>query len=133
MNKNSISDVRVRYNETDKMGVVHHGNYANYFELARIEWLENYGISYKSMEEEGIQLPVYELNIEYRSPAFFDDLLTIETRLREKPTAKITFDYVVRNQMREVLAKATSILVFTKTSSMRPIRCPEYVLKALGW
>src|SRR5699024_1977686 len=108
MNKISISHVRVRYNETDQMGVVHHGNYAHYFELALIEWLENFGISYKSMEDDGIQLPVYELHIKYRKPAFFDDHLTIETSLREKPTARITFDYVIKNQAREILTTGTS-------------------------
>ena len=85
--------VKVRYAETDQMGVVHHGNYPQYLEIARLEWLSTLGISYKNMEEEGIMLPVYELNLKYIKPVTFDENLTIETRLHELPNVKIIFDY----------------------------------------
>src|SRR5699024_12812385 len=86
--KSHFSKVRVRYGETDQMGVVHHGNYPQYFELARLAWLEEFGISYKSMEENGVMLPVYEMNIKYKQSAFFDDELTIETTLKNKPRSE---------------------------------------------
>ena len=129
----SISQVRVRYAETDQMGVVHHGNYAQFFEIGRLSWLEGYGISYKSMEEEGVQLPVYELKTRYKKPAYFDDVLTIETSLREKPTVKITFDYVIKNENKDVITTGETTLVFMNTKSNRPIRCPDYILSALGF
>ena len=72
--KSHISYVKVRYAETDQMGVVHHGNYAQYFEMGRIEWLRKLGVSYKKMEETGIMLPVINLNINYLKPAKYDDL-----------------------------------------------------------
>lgn len=133
MKKNAFTRIRVRYGETDQMGVVHHGNYAQFFELARIEWLEGFGISYKAMEAQGIQLPVYELKINYKKPAFFDDRLEIETILKDKPTAKIVFEYIVRNQQGELLTLGETTLVFTDIQYRRPIRCPDYVLKALGF
>ena len=70
---------RVRYGETDQMGVVYHGNYAQFFEMGRVEWLRNMGISYKFMEENGIMLPVVSLTMNYKKPARYDDLLTIKT------------------------------------------------------
>jgi acyl-CoA thioester hydrolase len=72
---------RVRYGETDQMGYVYYGNYAQYFEMGRVEWLRNLGTSYKRMEESGIMLPVLNLNINYLKPAKYDDLLTLKTTL----------------------------------------------------
>ena len=71
--------VRVRYAETDQMGVVYHGNYAQYFEMGRVEWLRNLGISYKWMEDNGVMLPVVSLQMNYKKPARYDDLLTVKT------------------------------------------------------
>jgi acyl-CoA thioester hydrolase len=76
-------NVRVRYSETDQMGVVYH-NYAMYFEMGRVEWLRNLGISYKWMEESGIMLPVVSLNINYKKPARYDDLLKVKTIFKVK-------------------------------------------------
>jgi acyl-CoA thioester hydrolase len=123
--------VKVRYAETDQMGVVYHGNYPQYLEIARLEWLSTLGISYKIMEEEGIMLPVYELNLKYIKPVTFDEQLRIETRLREMPNVKITFDYSVFNAADELVTSATSTLVFMDSKSRRPVRCPEYILQKL--
>ena len=123
--------VKVRYAETDQMGVVHHGNYPQYLEIARLEWLDTLGISYKNMEQEGIMLPVYELNLKYIKPVTFDEKLTIETRLHELPNVKIIFDYSVFNEQRELVTSATSVLVFMDSKTRRPIRCPEYILEKL--
>src|SRR5690625_3761500 len=121
MNKKIIK-IRVRYGETDQMGIVHHSNYAQYFELARIRWLENLGASYKKMEEEGIMLPVYEMKIKYKKPAFFDEIITVETSLEKNPTAKIVLNYVVRNFSKEILTQAQTTLVFTDAKTKKPMR-----------
>ena len=123
--------VKVRYAETDQMGVVHHGNYPQYLEIARIDWLESLGISYKSMEEEGIMLPVFELKLKYIKPVTFHENLRVETQLRELPNVKIIFDYSIFNEKDEMVTSATSILVFMNARTRRPIRCPEYILEKL--
>ncbi|PTX43770.1 acyl-CoA thioester hydrolase [Christiangramia gaetbulicola] len=123
--------VKVRYAETDQMGVVHHGNYPQYLEIARLEWLSTLGISYKSMEEEGIMLPVYELNLKYIKPVTFDENITIETRLQKMPNVKIIFDYSVFNEQGELVTSATSTLVFMDSKTRRPVRCPQYILDKL--
>jgi acyl-CoA thioester hydrolase len=71
--------VRVRYAETDQMGVVYHGNYAQYFEIGRVEWLRNLGVSYKQMEEMGVMLPVVSLTMNYKKSARYDELITVRT------------------------------------------------------
>ncbi len=125
--------VKVRYAETDQMGVVHHGNYAQYLEIARLDWLNELNISYKSMEEEGIMLPVYEMILKFIKPATFDDQLRIETKLKEKPGVKISFEYTVYNERDEILTKASTILVFMDSKTRRPLKCPQYILDKLNF
>ncbi|WP_282018557.1 acyl-CoA thioesterase [Salegentibacter mishustinae] len=129
--KSHISYVKVRYAETDQMGVVHHGNYAQYFEIARLDWLSALGISYKMMEENGVMLPVYELNTKFLKPAVFEDELEIEVQLKELPSVKITFEYLIYNQNKELLTKAFTTLVFMDSKTKKPIRCPQYILEKL--
>jgi|TARA_R110000868_G_scaffold55933_11_gene173656 acyl-CoA thioester hydrolase len=123
--------VRVRYAETDQMGVVYHGNYAQYFEMGRVEWLRNLGISYKWMEDNGVMLPVVSLNINYKKPARYDDLLTIKTILKSQSTVKIEFDYEILNEKQELLTIANSILVFVDMKTGRPTVPPDYVKEKL--
>lgn len=125
--------LKVRYAETDQMGVVHHGNYAQYFEMARLDWLKELGISYKAMEKEGVMLPVYEMNIKFLQPATFDDTLKIITSLKEKPGVRISFLYEVFNQEDELLTTASTVLVFMDSETRKPVRCPEYILEGLGY
>ena len=129
--KSHVSYVKVRYAETDQMGVVHHGNYAQYFEIARLEWLMAFGISYKNMEETGVMLPVYELRTKFLKPAVFEDELKIEVKLKELPSVKITFEYVIYNQNKELLTTGSTTLVFMDAISKKPIRCPKYILDKL--
>jgi len=126
-----VTNVKVRYAETDQMGVVHHGNYAQYFEIARLEWLSSLRVSYKTMEETGVMLPVYELNTQFLKPAVFEDELEIEVKLKELPSVKITFEYLIYNQNKELLTKAFTTLVFMDAKTKRPIRCPKYILDKL--
>ena len=129
--KSHVSYVKVRYAETDQMGVVHHGNYAQYFEIARLEWLKAIGVSYKKMEETGVMLPVYELRTKFLKPAVFEDELKIEVKLKELPSVKITFEYVIYNQNKELLTTGSTTLVFMDAISKKPIRCPKYILDKL--
>lgn len=123
--------IRVRYGETDQMGVVYHGNYALYLEMGRIEWLRKLGISYKSMEENGIMLPVVSLNVNYQKSVGYDDLITVKTTLKNRPTAKIEFDYEITNESGDVLTTASTILVFVDKTTKRPIKAPQYILDAI--
>ena len=123
--------IRIRYGETDQMGVVYHGNYAQYLEMGRIEWLRNLGISYKKMEEKGIMLPVISLSLSYKKSACYDDLITVTTRLKKMPTAKIEFDYIIENEAGEIITTAETALVFIDMKTNRPMRCPKYLLDQL--
>ena len=125
-------EFRVRYGETDQMGFAYHGNYAQYFEMGRIEWLRKLGISYKKMEETGIMLPVISLNINYTKPAKYDDLLTLKTTLVNKPLAKIIFEFEIHNQNKELLTTANVTLAFINSITKKPTRAPEYFLKKLA-
>ncbi|EIA08921.1 acyl-CoA thioesterase [Flavobacterium frigoris] len=125
-------NVRVRYSETDQMGVVYHGNYAQYFEMGRVEWLRNLGISYKWMEESGIMLPVVSLNINYKKPARYDDLLTVRTIFKSQTSVKIEFDYEIYNEKMELLTIASSTLVFVDMKTSRPTVPPEYINEKLA-
>ncbi len=127
----SKTSLKVRYSETDQMGVVHHGNYAQYLELARIDWLSRLGISYKSMEENGIILPVFTLDLKFKKSAFFDDELTVKTSLRKIPTVRIIFDYEIFNENQELLTIASTTLVFVDNKTKKPISCPSYLLKKI--
>lgn len=122
---------RVRYGETDQMGVVYHGNYAQYCEIGRVEWLRSLGISYKSMEENGIMLPVVSLRLNYKKSAVYDDLITVETKLKKTPSVKIEFDYVIYNEKQEVLVEANTVLAFINMKTNKPMRCPDYILEKL--
>ncbi|MBU2976269.1 acyl-CoA thioesterase [Zobellia sp. B3R18] len=130
MSFNKIS-FRVRYSETDQMGVVYHGNYAQYLEMGRVEWLRSKGISYKNMEENGIMLPVVSLSLNYKKSAFYDDLISVETRLKKTPSVRIEFNYVIRNEKQEILVEANTVLVFVDKKSKRPIRCPKNILEVI--
>ncbi len=122
---------RVRYGETDQMGVVHHGNYALYFEMARIEWLRDLGVSYKEMEENGIALPVVNLTVKYRKPLYYDDELTVTTRLKELPSASIKFEFEIQNQFGELCSSAEVTLVFLNNLTRKPMRCPRELLERI--
>jgi acyl-CoA thioester hydrolase len=120
--------IRVRYGETDQMGYVYYGNYAQFFEVGRVEWLRALGASYKSLEESGIMLPVIQLNINYMKPAKYDDLLTVTTILTKKPLVKIEFDFEVHNENNDLLTTGFTSLVFMDMKKNKPIKAPQYLL-----
>jgi acyl-CoA thioester hydrolase len=131
--KKSSTKTRVRYSETDQMGVVYHGNYAQFFELGRTEWLRKLGVTYKNMEISGIMLPVISLSCNFIKSAKYDDILTIETFLKKKPLVKIEFEYKIINQEDELICTGGSVLAFMNMKTSKPLRCPDYLLKSLGF
>lgn len=125
--------IRVRYKETDNMGVVHHSNYVNYYEVARTEMMRTCGLSYKEMEQRGVMLPVKEVCMNYISPAYYDDLLTVKIRLAEKPGVKLTFDHEIVNEAGELVNTGRVMLVFVNAETRRPVRAPQWFLELFGY
>jgi len=114
------------------MGFVYYGNYAAYFEVARVEALRSLGISYKSLEENGILMPVKHYEISYLRPARYDEQLQIKTTIKEIPKSEILFEYETLNEKKEIINKAKTSLVFLNASKMRPIRAPQLIIDALN-
>ena len=131
LSKKTEIEFRVRYGETDQMGVVYHGNYAQYFEMGRTGWLREMGFSYRALEESGIMLPVISLSINYKKPARYDDLIKVKTTLVKLPSVTIEFNYEIVNEKNEILTIGNSVLVFIDTSKNKPTKCPDYILDKL--
>lgn len=127
----STTQVRVRYGETDQMGYCYYGNYAQFFEVGRVELMRSVGLSYKTMEEQGIMLPVLDYNVKYIKPAYYDDLLTITTAIDEVKGARIYFTYEIHNEEKELISKATTTLVFINKDTMRPTQPPASFFTSL--
>lgn len=125
INFEHISTLRVRYGETDQMGYCYYGNYAQYFEVGRVEAMREVGMSYKSLEEKGVMLPVSDFKVKYKSPAKYDDLLLITTKIVEIRGARIIFEYIIHNEKQELVAEAETTLVFVSKETMRPISPPN--------
>lgn len=121
--------IRIRYNETDRMGYLHHSVYVTYFEVARTEMMRNMGITYKEMEDSGILMPVYALDISYKQPAFYDDVLTIKSTLTKIPVVRLIIEYEVFNHDRQVICTATSTNVFVNEQNGKPVKAPEAFLE----
>ena len=131
MHKHQIQ-VRVRYSETDQMGVVYHGNYIPYFEIGRVEWLRNKGVSYKIMEESGVALPIVSMTLNYKKPARYDELLTVTTAFKSQTSVKVEFDCEIHNEKNELLTTAHFILVFVELLTGKPIQPPNYIKEILA-
>lgn len=116
--------IRVRYSETDRMSYVYYGNYAQYFEVARVESLRTLGVSYRDMEDDGVLLPVLDFSVKFLKPAFYDELLTIKTSIAELPKARIVFNYETYNEQGALLNKASTTLVFVNKATGRPMAAP---------
>ena len=118
---------KVRYYETDKMGIVHHSNYLKFFELARIEWLENLKMPYEEIEKKNIILPVYKCDLKFLKPLFFGDSFYVKVECFKKPTSTIEFNYEIFNQNNIKTTEGYTILAFLDSISMRPLRCPLFI------
>ncbi|WP_316784699.1 thioesterase family protein [Pedobacter frigiditerrae] len=119
------SKVKVRYVETDQMGVVHHSNYAQYYEVARTECFEACsGMTYETMEAEGVMLPILEMQSKFLKPALYNQTLTIKSIVKEKPSIKLTVDYEIYNEANELINIGKTVLVFVNKSTRRPCQPP---------
>lgn len=118
--------IRVRYKETDAMGIVHHSNYVNFYEVARTEVLREMGTTYRALEQSGVMLPVHEVVMNFFAPALYDDLLTVRITLREMPAARMIFDHEVLNEAGELVNKGRVTLVFMNAATRRACRAPKW-------
>jgi len=124
--------IRTRYNETDKMGVIYHGNYINYYEIGRTEMLRSTGIySYDEMENEGIMMPVIEVQSNYIMPAYYDEIITIKVIIKEIPTVKMTFYFELYNQKQELINTGKTVLAFMNSQTRRPCRPPKKLIECM--
>jgi acyl-CoA thioester hydrolase len=121
----TTTQIRVRYAETDQMGVVYHGNYAQYFEVGRVEAIRSLGFSYKDLEKMGVIMPIVELTSKFLRPAHYDDLLTIKTMLKELPNNhKIEFYQEVYNQHDKLLTLGKVVLYFIDVATREKTLMP---------
>lgn len=129
----SESKLRVRYGETDQMGYVYYGVYAQYYEVGRVEAMRQLGFSYKDVEAKGILMPVVEFIVNYKKPAFYDDEITIITYIKKKPEGlKIIFDYECYNSQKELLNTGKVTLVCVDKLTQKMVKLPNWFNKALS-
>ncbi len=121
--------LRVRYGETDQMGFVYYGVYAQYYEVGRVEAMRSLGFSYREMEESGILMPVINLNINYKKPALYDDEVRIVTTVKQLPSVRITFEYECYNQKNILLNTGSVTLVFIDKKKNKPTLPPEWFME----
>ena len=125
---NYITDkIKVRYNETDQMGIVHHSNYLKFFELARIEWLEKLNMPYQKIEDNNIILPVVNCELKFIKPLIFGDTFFVEVFCSKKPTSTIEFSYQIFNDNNEITTQGKTTLAFLDSLKRKPLRCPKII------
>ncbi len=124
--------IRVRYAETDQMGYVYYGNYATYFEVARVEAMRAIGFSYREMEDRGIMMPVLELKNQFKSPGRYDEELNIKVTIPTMPTLKIRFLYEVTGEDCREVCNGETTLVWVNKETGKPIRMPQELVDLLG-
>ena len=129
--KKNTTQIRVRYAETDTMGILHHAMYPVYFEEGRTELMRSLGMSYDEMEKKGVILPVYSVNVRYLRPAYYDDLLTLKTEVAELKGVRIKFEYKLFNENKVLVATGDVTLVFTNGESFKPIRPPKWFVSLM--
>ena len=123
--------IRVRYAETDPMKYVYYGNYATFFEVARVELFRTLGMPYDDIEKRGIWLPVSEFSIKYLKPALYDQNLEIHTFIKKVPGVRIDFEYEIYNDSKEKITEAKTTLFFLDAESNKIIKCPDFLMELL--
>ncbi len=126
------AQVRVNYFDTDQMGVVWHGNYIKYFEMAREELFRTLGLPYSEVEKAGIMMPIVDVSVEYKYPAHYDEILSIETRVPEPPRSRIRVEYVITNAQGETVVTGSTTLAFIDAATRRPCRPPAALRQSVG-
>ena len=127
----TIHSLRVRYAETDPMKYVYYGNYAQYFEVARVELFRSLGISYDEIESQGIWLPVSEYNIKYLKPALYDEVLEIHTFIKKIPGVRVEFDYEIYNSSKQKITEAQTTLFFLDSKTNKIVKCPSFLMELI--
>jgi acyl-CoA thioester hydrolase len=112
--------IRVRYGETDQMGYMYYGNYAQFYEVGRVEMLRSLGLTYSGMEESGIKMPVLELKCKYLKPALYDEEITVNVIMDKIPGIRIHFRYELFNEKQELINTGETLLVFVNMQNNRP-------------
>jgi acyl-CoA thioester hydrolase len=120
--------IRVRYSETDQMGYVYNGNYAQYYEVGRVEMLRSIGMTYGSMEASGVMMPLLELNSKFIKPAYYDEEITIKTTVKDLPGVRIHFTYELFNASGELINLGATTLVFFDMARKRPCAPPQELM-----
>ncbi|HET8830225.1 MAG TPA: thioesterase family protein [Pelobium sp.] len=123
--------IRIRYADTDQMGYMYYGNYATMYEVARTEMLRSLGMSYKSMEQDGVMMPVLELKSKYLKPALYDDVITVKVSIEEKPGIRIVFKYELFNEKETLINLGETTLVFVDIQKNRPCMAPKNFLQKI--
>ena len=126
------TQIRVRYAETDQMGVVYHSHYAVFFEVGRADLIRGLGLTYREMEERGLLMPITSLNIEYRRPALYDDLLTVTSTVKEKPGRRLTIESQVHNEAGDLLVKGKVELAFLDKHTGKTTSAPAFFNELLA-
>ena len=125
-------NIRVRYADTDQMGFVYYGNYAKYYEIARVELFRNIGLTYKSLEEMGIGMPVIEMKTNFMMPAKYDEKLVVNIKIPELPKLKIIFFYEIFNEKNELINTGETVLTFINLLTGKPKRVPSIMKDKLS-
>ncbi len=120
--------LRVRYSDTDQMGYVYYGRYASYYEIARVELFRSLGFSYKKLEEEGIGMPVIDMETKYILPIKYDERIKIKTIIENLPLSRICFKYEIYNQNNKLANTAITTLTFINLTNKKPVRMPVKLL-----
>jgi acyl-CoA thioester hydrolase len=129
----TTTDIRVRYGETDQMGYLYYGNYALYYEVGRAEAIRTLGFTYAELEKQGIIMPVAELNVKYLRPAYYDDLITVKTILKELPVShKIQFHSELYNASGALLNVGVTTLVFLHADTRQKYGMPPVMMERLA-
>ncbi|MBR5205672.1 MAG: acyl-CoA thioesterase [Alistipes sp.] len=124
--------IRVEYHHTDQMGIVHHSNYIKFFEFARTEWLRAVGLTYAEMERRGVMMPIVDVQVKYRQPAYYDELIRVRAIVEEMPMARMTFKYEIYGEDDRPIATGSTTLGFIDSVTRRPQRVPSWLVEVLN-
>jgi acyl-CoA thioester hydrolase len=129
--KSFETKIRVEYHHTDQMGIVHHSNYIKFFEVARTEWLRAAGLTYKEMERRGVMMPIVDVAVKYRQPAYYDELISVTAFVDEFPMARMCFRYQIKGEDGRDIASGSTTLGFIDSQTRRPQRAPQWLMEVL--